>query len=158
MGLTGDVKLGGRLFNVVNYDQVTTMNEHYVMKWMRQTGLDRVLPAAEGEDDAAYLMRLQGALIDTLDLPKLLGGYLLPAGKTETDWTPAMAGETAEYISKLQSKDDRAEVQRLGLLIVFDFFRVGIASLKHSQSVLEGTIPKPSPTTPSANRGPRAAH
>lgn len=143
MRLTGDVKLGGRLFNVVNYDVITTVNEHYIMKWMRRTELDKVLPAASGEDDAAYLMRLQSALVDSLELPRLLGGYLLPAGKTEADWTPKLAEETSEYIAKLADKESRAEVQRLGLAIVFDFFRAGIASLKHSQSVLDGTVPNP---------------
>lgn len=153
MGLTGDTKLGGRLFNVVNYDVITALNEHYIMKWIRHTGIDKVLPHPEGEKDEEYLMRLQGALIDTLELPRLLAGYLIPAGKSETDFTLAMAEDTAAFISSVTDPEDRAEVQRLGLQVVLDFFRAGIASIKHSLSVLERTIP-----TTNDSRGPRAAH
>lgn len=153
MSLTGDTKLGGRLFNVVNYDVITALNEHYIMKWIRRTGLDKVLPLPDGETDEQYLMRLQGALIDTLELPQLLAGYLLPAGKSETDFTLQMAEQTTAFISGVTDPEDRAEIQRLGLQVVLDFFRSGIASIKHSLSVLERTIP-----TTNESRGPRAAH
>ena len=136
--ISGEVRLGGRLFQVVNYDDVSVLNEHYIMSLMRATGLDCVLPMAESEEtNEAFMLRLHGKLIDTLKLPELLGGYLLPAGQTEADWTMDMAAETARHIKAMRSPEDKNEVHRLGLLVTMDFFRAGLASLNHSRSVLE---------------------
>lgn len=153
MSLTGEVRLGGRLFNIVHYEAITVLNEHYIMKLIRSTGLDRVLPLENAEEsDEAYMMRVHAAVVDTLQLPQLLAGYLLPAGKGEEDWTLQMASETAAYIGKLSAPEDKSEIHRLGLLVTFDFFRAGIDSLRHSQNVsasLMRTIPNPSSESPS---------
>lgn len=143
MGLSGEIRLGGKLFNAISYEVISSRNEHYLMKWMRETGIDKVMPKPEGESDAEYLLRLQAALVDTLQLPELLGGYLLPAGKAEKDWTPQMAAETAAYIAQVNNAEDRAEVHKLGLAVTFAFFRAGLASLRHSQSVLDSLTASP---------------
>lgn len=146
--LSGEVKLGDRSFQVVNYNVITVLNEHYIMKLMRSTGLDSVLPTGEGESDDAYLIRLQSKLVDTLQLPALLGGYLLPNGKTETDWSLAIAAETTRFIEGLTRDIDKAEIHRMGYAVVLDFFRAGIDSLKHSQNVSKSAVPKTeSPTS-----------
>lgn len=154
--LAGDVKLGGKTFQVVNYDVITALNEHYIMKLMRATGLDKVLPLTEGETNEAYMIRLQAALVDSLRLPELLGGFLLPLGSTETDWTLAMAGETQRFIEGLTRPDDKAEIHRLGFDVTMDFFRAGLASLKHSQSALDALKGSPAVSSASPNRS--AAH
>jgi hypothetical protein len=133
--LSGETTLGGRKFQVVNFDAVTVLNEHYIMKMMRAAGLDTVMPREEESDDQ-YLIRMHAALVDTLELPKLLAGYLLPLGKTETDWTIAMAAETQAWIEGLTSPVDKAEIHSMGLAVTFDFFKAGLESLKHSRSVL----------------------
>jgi hypothetical protein len=150
------IKLGGKEFSVVNYDAITALNEHYIMKLMRATGLDVVLPLSQGETDEQYMLRVHAAVVDTLKLHELLAGYLLPLGKTETDWTLALAKETARHIANLTNPDDRAEVHRLGLLVTFDFFRAGLDSLRHSQSVLSAMrgSPRESESSPSS----RGAH
>lgn len=136
--IPGEVKLGGRIFAVVNYDDVSVLNEHYIMSLMRATGLDCVLPLAESEEsNEAYMMRLHAKLVDTLKLPDLLAGYLLPLGKTEADWSLEMAAETTKFIASQRAPADKEEVHRLGLLVTMDFFRAGLASLNHSRSVLE---------------------
>lgn len=138
----GHIQLGGRAFSIVNYDAINVLNEHYVMKFMRETGLDSAVPKATGESDDEYLLRLQGRLVDTLRLPELLAGYLLPLGKTEADWSLAMAADTAKFIGALSSAEDRAEVHRLGMSIVFDFFRAGLDSFKTLESFLNGAGPE----------------
>lgn len=145
-GISGDAHLGGKLFNVVNYDSISVRNEHYIMKWMRATGMDRQIPYTEGESDEQYLMRVHAAAVDSLQLPELLAGYLLPVGKTETDWSPEMAADTARHIAELNMPDDKAEVHRLALQVTLDFFRAGLDSLKHSRNALEslGTSPQSS--------------
>ncbi len=149
--MNGEVKLGGRLFNVVNYDAIIVLNEHYVMKFMRGTGLDRIMPTIDGETNEAYLLRLNSSIVDTLRLPELLAGYLLPMGKTESDWTLDMAIDTAKHISHLTDKEDKAEVHRLGMMVTLDFFRAGVDSLNHSLNAS-----KPAPATNRSNQ--TAAH
>lgn len=158
MGLSGEIRLEGRLFNAINYDAINVSNEHYLMKLMRQTELDKVLPHPEGESNEVYLVRLQGALIDTLLLPELLAGYLLPAGKTESDWTPQMAQETTNFIRALTNREDRAEIQRLGMLVVFDFFREGLASLKRTENALAGLSPTRPPSPAEGTGDADAVH
>lgn len=136
--LSGDVRLGGRLFNVVRYEECTALNEHYIMKLIRETGLDKVLPLASAEEsDEAYMMRVHAAVVDTLKLSDFLAGYLLPASKTERDWSLAMAAETSAFMKALTDREDKAEMHRLGLVVTFDFFRAGLDSLRHSRSALE---------------------
>lgn len=171
--MTGSIKLGGRLFTLVNYAAITSLNEHYVMKLMRETGLDKVLPEDDGlpsyedieggirggslsaaeadrliaqkkESDAEYFARLQQTIVDTLRLHELLAGYLLPIGKTESDFTLDLARETTRFLQGLQSPDDRAEIHRLGSIVTLDFFKAGVASLNRfrSSSSSAGTTPK----------------
>src|SRR5690606_33654955 len=78
------------------------------------------------EDDAAVLLELEARLADSLRLPELLAGYLLPLGKTEADWTLELARETAAAIARVQTPDDRAQVHRLGLCVAKDFFEAAL--------------------------------
>lgn len=152
--MSGDIRLGGRLFNVINYDVITVINESYIHALMRATGLDVPLPFKDGEDETAYQLRMQARVIDTLRLHELLGGFLLPAGKTEADWTPEMAKATADYIAGLTAREDREEVFRLAFMMNIYFFQEGLASL--------GLFPKssgnPKETSPAKDSPRPAAH
>lgn len=135
----GSIKIGGRLFSFVTYQAITSLNEHYVMKIMRDTGLDKVLPRGDEEPDVEYLVRLQSAIIDTLKVHELLAGYMLPAGSSESDWSIAMARSTTRFLQQLQEPEDKAEIQRLALAMVFDFFKNGLASYNASLNSLESS-------------------
>lgn len=155
--MSGDIRLGGRLFNVVNYDAITVANEAYIHSLMRATGLDVPLPFKDHETDIEYSVRLQARVIDTLKLPELLGGFLLPMGKTEADWSEAMAAETALYIRQLHQREDREEVFRLAFQVNVYFFREGIASLARSQKST-GALEIPTSQDASSPRESRAEH
>jgi hypothetical protein len=127
--LSGEIRLGGRLFDVVRYEAITVINESYIHSLLRATGLDIPLPATDSESDAEYLVRMQARVIDTLRVHELLAGFLLPAGKTELDWSVEMARETAKYIAQLTDRTDRAEVFRLAFEMNLYFFQQGLASL-----------------------------
>lgn len=154
--MSGDVHLGGRLFNCINYDAITVANEAYIHKLMRETGLDVPLEFGEHETDVEYGLRLQARATDTLKLPELLAGFLIPAGQSETDWSEAMAAETAKHIRGLSTRADREEVWRLGYLVNVLFFREGLLSLKRSQSSLAEALEKtrPSQTSQSSPKSP----
>lgn len=158
-GMSGDIRLEGRLFNVVNYDVITVANEAYIHSLMRATGLDVPLAFNEGETDIEYQVRMQARVVDTLKLPELLGGFLLPAGKTETDWTEQMAAETAKFIRGLTKRDDREEVFRLAFQMNVYFFREGLVSLARSQRSLESLTTQAGPNSESkAGSEQPAAH
>lgn len=141
---TGEIRLGGRIFVTVNYAVISSINEHYIFKLMRETGLDRVVPVGDDESDQAYLSRLHTALIDTLQTHELIAGYLLPMGKGESDWSLKLAAETARFLKALQSPDDKAEINRLAMAAIFDFFRQGLDSLNDSQRSFESVTASPS--------------
>lgn len=158
-GMSGDIRLQGRLFNVVNYDVITVANEAYIHSLMRATGLDVPLPFKDDETDIEYQVRMQARVVDTLKLPELLGGFLLPAGKTETDWSEAMAAETATFIRALTDRADREEVFRLAFQMNIYFFKEGLVSLARSQKSLESLTTQAGPNSGSkVQSGNPAAH
>lgn len=161
----GEIKLGGRAFQLVNYQGITSLHEHYVMKLLSETGLDKVLPdddlppveeveaavkngsmkQAEADDierqraqaNAEYMARLQQALVNSLRLHELLAAYMIPVGKTEADWSLDLASETAKFLQGLQSREDRDEIHRLSMVVVFDFFRAAVGSWQSSLNSLD---------------------
>lgn len=139
------VTLGGRAFRVIDFDARNVRNDHYLQKHLRASGLDRVLPA-EDESSAAYLVRLQAALLDSGVAVDLIAGYLLPDGVSEAQWTPALAADTAAHIGACTAAADRECVEDLALQAVFGFFRQGLARLARFQSSLATLAPTPSPS------------
>lgn len=133
------VTLGGRRFRVIDFDQRTVAQDHYLMREIRRTGIDKVLPMND-EPDEAYLVRLQTHLIDSGRACLLISAYLLPEDKKETDWTPRMGAEIAAHIERCNTAEDREVVIMLAMEAVFGFFRQGLEWLKRfpSSSVVAG--------------------
>jgi len=125
------IRLGGREFQVIDWDARTVLQDHYLSKLVRQTGVDKVMPM-EGESDAVYLIRLQTVLIDSGKATELIAGFLLPVGKTERDWTPEMAREVARHIAGCHTEADRDRVIDLSMQAVMGFFRRGLERLGRS--------------------------
>lgn len=138
------IELGGRIFQAIDFDKRTVMIDHYLSKIVRATGVDKVMPM-DNENNAAYLIRMQAALVDSGKIPELLGGYLLPQGTVESEWTPVLAAQTAKFIKTLNTQQDRETVLTLGADIVFGFFEQGLVWLNRSLNALRKATP-PSPT------------
>src|SRR5690606_6481924 len=111
--------------------------DHYLQRQIQDSGLDRVLPMDDDESDAAYLVRMQGALVRSGRAPEIIACYLLPHGMTNAEWTPAVAQATAAHIGGLDTEADREQVHALALEAVFGFFRQGLERLKRSLERLE---------------------
>ena len=139
--------LGGRRFRIMNFDRRTSAHDHYLMRLIRQTGLDKVMPMdQEREQDSAYLVRLQTALIDSGRAHELVGAYILPEGVTETDWTKDMALATAKHIAKCNTEEDRTAINALAMDCVWGFFKHGLEQLKAlAISLSAATSPTKSP-------------
>lgn len=123
------VTLGGRRFRVLDFDRRTVAHDYAIMSLMRSTGLDRVMPM-DGETNAVYLVRLHEALIDSGKACDLVGAYLLPEGFDELDWTPKAAKETAQFIARCNTEDDRLAVNKMAMDVVMGFFKLGLERLK----------------------------
>lgn len=126
-----DVTLGGRQFAALNLEHRTVRWQLHVDRLIGDTGLDRILPATD-EEPQAYLLRLHSAVMRSGRVCELLGCFLLPMGKGEADWTPAMAADTAAWIEGLDTEADVQEVYRLGLEFVLGFFGRQLRSLASS--------------------------
>jgi hypothetical protein len=129
--VTTDVKLGGRLFSPVNMDRRTVLWQTYVDRLVGDSGIDKVLPSPT-ESAEAYTVRLHGAVMRSGKAPELLGCFLLPLGKTERDWSPAMAAETARFLEQCDTEEDVQQVYLLGMEFVLGFFGRQLRSLQSS--------------------------
>jgi hypothetical protein len=125
--------LGGRSFRATDFERRTVMQDHWLMRELRATGADKVMPM-DGEANEVYLLRLQTILIDSGKVPDLLGGYLLPAGTSEREWTPSTARDTAKHIALCDMPEDRELVLTLAMEVAFGFFKQGLAWLARSRS------------------------
>jgi hypothetical protein len=128
--------LGGSPFHVVDFARRTVRQDHYLMRLMRKTGADKAVPM-DNEHSSVFVMRVQSLLIDSGLTPEMLGGYLIPVGKTERDWTPAMAKQTAEHVGQCNSPEDRELVQDLCVEVAFGFFKQGLEQWTRSPSSFE---------------------
>lgn len=147
------VKLGERMFHVIDFERRTVAQDLYLQRLIRATGLDRTLPA-EDEPPAAYLVRLQAALADSGKAVQLIAGYLLPQGTSERDWTEALAAETARHILGCDTREDRDQVASLALDCVFGFFRQGLERLARSRASFAEAQAKMAPASPTPSTGP----
>ena len=146
--MSGDVSLGGRHFAALSLDHRTVRWQLHVDRLIGESGIDRILPTQD-EESQAYLMRLHTAVMRSGKACELLGCFLLPMGKGEADWTPAMAAETAAWIEALDTEADIQEVYRLGLEFVLGFFGHRLRSLGSSLSSF-GATSRNAPTSPAA--------
>jgi hypothetical protein len=124
------LNIEGRLFEPMNLRARTFRADAAQARLLGELGMDRSdIAPAEGEPMPDYLLRLNQRLLDTQRIPELLGHYLLPAGKTETDWTPDMARETAAFLEMVQTEESRRLLWELSAEFVFFFLRSNLARL-----------------------------
>ena len=120
------VTLGGRPFAAIGE---STM-EHDVVYCgaLARAGLQPVPGIEEGEDPQDYCDRITGLVMGSGELFNLLGAMLIPAETTSEKWTPTIAAETAEHLKGLTDPEEKLKVRAQIASLIFDFFRVGIAS------------------------------
>ena len=122
------VVLGGREFAVMIYDDRKVSHDHYIMREMRRSGVDKVMPN-EDEDDTEYMVRVQAHLIDSGRTCNLLAAFLLPKGTTEAGWNSQVSDDIAAHIENCNTQADRDLVVQLSMEQVFGFFARGVERL-----------------------------
>jgi hypothetical protein len=127
-----DLKIGGKLFAVANMERRTVLHDLYLQRLLRRSGLDRAVPDL-GEEPEAYSLRLYGELVSSGVVCELLGGYLLPVGTTEDQWSPEVAAATSAHLGACNTEEDRRLVHQLAAEAVLGFFRRELRSLAISR-------------------------
>lgn len=130
------VEAGGRKFRVVNMEVRTVDLHHHQRAIINQSGVGKILPAPDELPDH-WAIRLHSTLTDSGLACDVLAGYLIPADKTERDWTPAMAADTTAFLKQLNTENDRQLVDQLAMEFVLGFFQRAISLLQTSLKYLE---------------------
>lgn len=140
--------IGGRFFQPMNLRARTFRADAAQTKLISELRLDRTdIAPGDTEPMVDYVSRLQARIVDTGRITELLGHYLLPSGKTETDWTLELARETAEHLDNVQDDESRRLIWELAAEFVFFFLRSNLARLAISASYLTDPI-NPDPVEP----------
>lgn len=127
------MRLGGRLFTRVNMERRTVLHDQHMLRVIKRSGLDRVLPE-EGEDASQFLLRAHSSILESGKTCELLGLFLLPVGKGERDWTPELAREVGQHIGQCDTPEDRALALQLAMEFCLGFFKQALDSLVTSLS------------------------
>ena len=123
-------------------ERSTLANDFYIMKQLRATGIADCTPR-EGESANDYALRLLYSVVENGAPFELLGGLLLPEGIPDEKWSPDQAEITAAMLGRLTDEESKAEVQRVLIALLTDFFREGLRYLKPSPDVSTQAQPEP---------------
>lgn len=136
--MTITYQLAGRNFQVMNPRARTFACDNAQMVLLQDIGLlhDDLLPLPD-EAPEAYMARMNNAVVRSQRIPELIAHYLLPEGKTESDWTPAMAQDIAVHLAGVQDEAERELLYQFAAEMVFGFFRRGVRLLESSRSYLD---------------------
>lgn len=115
--------LGGRSFTYV--EETTVEHDEFIQARLRPAGLHEATMQI-GEDADAFARRLMLQSAESGVRRELLASLILPAEAEE--WTPAIANETAAFLGKLSSEDDKHKLDTLFSSMLFRFFADGITS------------------------------
>lgn len=126
------IKIDGQLWRAI--ERTTLANDFYVMKQVRACGIANCTP---NKDESAedYAVRLLYAVVEGGVPFELLGGVLLPLGVPDEKWSVEQAETTAAIFRNLTAPEDKAEVQRILISLLTDFFREGLRFLSACSTV-----------------------
>lgn len=132
------ITIGGRTFTAL--EETTVEHDHWVMALLREAGIDVALRQPE-EPAEAYARRLLSIALASGKTCLFLGGMLMPEDAA-APWSPALAEETARFLSGLTAPEDKEQINRLIVLLIADFFAAGL--------IFSGASPSSSQDQPGA--------
>lgn len=123
------LKLGGREFDVITSGTIEW--DVALLNLCQGCGLADITMHA-GEDAEGLALRVFRMLMSSGHVFEILGCVLIPTGVSPLDWTPATMAETAKFIRRLSSDEDKAEIKSQITSLVAGFFRQGLLSVRIS--------------------------
>ena len=130
------VQLGGRKFEVVNFDRRTLRIDCYLRRIVDEIGIGKMW-FKDGETEIQFGLRLESLIIHSGKIEQLLAGYLLPEKTTEREWTEERAGAVADFLGTLDTAADRQLAIELAREVAYGFFRQWLGWFKRSLSYFE---------------------
>ena len=120
--------LGGRRFTAADLDRRTVRQHHYLAAVTRDVGTPKRMPT-EHEKPSAFLVEWNADVLASGQSWRLLAAFLLPEGKSERDWSVAMAEDTQAFLEGLDTEEDRQLVDALVMECLVGFFQRALRPL-----------------------------
>ena len=121
------LQLGGREFDVIETGTIEW--DVTLLNLLQGCGLSEVTMHA-GEDAEGLALRVYRTLMSSGAVFEILGCVLTPAGRDPFDWRPQDMRETAAFLRKLHTPEDKAVITSQIVSLVTGFFRQGLLSIK----------------------------
>ena len=121
------VKLGGRAYRAV---AVSTVERGVVIMGRVRTARRDARPMEpEKETAEPYALRVLEALLVSPGVLELVGALIIPQDVERDElWTPQLAADTARFVGRLTSPQDKAVVKQLLLGLLIPFLESGLGN------------------------------
>lgn len=137
------LQIGGQTWRAVK--RSTIEHDFWLMKHIREAGLDGVRMRKD-EKPEDFAVRLLHEVIDSGKAFTLLGGFLLPDGVPDEQWSPQQAERTAAFMRGLSGDEDKTTVRSAIISLLTGFFEAGLASSDNSATASvsqPASVPQP---------------
>lgn len=133
------IEIGGRRFNQVA--DWTVEQDWWLMQRVRKAGISEInVDSGDPEHIAEAVGKaVEAKLTESGVILEILGGLLIPEGKSSYDWTPAMAEETTKFISAQRGPESREAVRSAAAWATIIFFVNGLVCFKSSPASFSAT-------------------
>jgi hypothetical protein len=121
------LKLAGKEFQTVSRGTIEWDVEIY--RSLQGAGLSDITLHL-GETPEQLAQRIFRSVMASGSAFEILGCVLVPAGMDPLDWTPSLQRETAAFIRRLNSDEDKAAINGQIVSLIASFFRQGLLSVK----------------------------
>lgn len=134
-----EVTFGGRQFTVVRFDQengrwaMTPVQRAIFLSAWQKAAAHTVVPV-DGEETAAWWIRMQEHLSATPRNVDIAAALLLPEGVEPRKFSRKVADETTQFLSGIADADEAVQILQVALDGAQDFFLHGAAQLRRSRS------------------------
>jgi hypothetical protein len=119
------LEIGGQKWRAVKHS--TIEHDFWLMKHIREAGLDAV-GLRPGEKPEEFAVRLLHEVIGSGKAFTLLGGFLLPDGVPDDQWSPERAEQTAALMRGLAADEDKTAVKSAIISLLTGFLEAGLRS------------------------------
>lgn len=113
------ISISGRDFKFVG-DDIEPDHYHWVIAYLWPCKVEQVVRQA-GEDDDAYALRIYTRIAEHPEFFKMMGGLIVPAELSPSEWSPWVAIDTGKFLSGISEIRDRVAFTRQAVDAVISF-------------------------------------
>jgi hypothetical protein len=113
------IRISGRDFRFVG-DDIESSHYYWATAYLWPCKVEQVVRNA-GEDDDAYALRIYTRIAENPEFYKMMGGLIVPAELSESEWSPWVAIDTGKFLSEISEIRDRVAFTRQAVDAVISF-------------------------------------